>query len=191
MSNYKFLINKDSEENVFRAIDADRIETLRVSETYDQYGQRVSPEDAGACLYLLTEKACEVAKSFHLEQYEEREYRMGEAILAYEDKAFDEVVDETEEGEDYERDEETCEGFNYWDGSNWQTVVIKYNQSDYWTGWEIVDDEELEKKLNQAIEDMEFESEGGGFRRYTADGYEIEESFYSSSWESYSLRKID
>lgn len=57
-TNYIFLKKEYSEgPESFYAIDAEKIETMNLSDTYDQFGQLISNSGAGDSLILETEEA--------------------------------------------------------------------------------------------------------------------------------------
>lgn len=58
MNNYTFLKENYNEDGITRyfAISRERIETLKVSETYDRNGQLVSPIDAGGVISSFPRK---------------------------------------------------------------------------------------------------------------------------------------
>lgn len=193
MSNYIFLIDKNREsETVYFAIDAEKIEILNESDTYDNYGQSVSPEDAGNSIGLLSQKAVDIAnKAYHDNhaEYDDTEvlqhFSIGDFLSAYEHKEYSDVLSDKDLkiGEDYSEYFPTCKGFNYWDGSNWKTIVVEREHGE--TDFEILDNEELTEELNQAIQNKEFVEDGFGRKIYETEQYEIEYNYCQGTWASY------
>jgi len=157
---YVFLKSADSHEHrqnpVWWAVSADRIETMPVSSSYDRYGQKISASDAGDYLELLNQDAVDAANNAASVEFEAGDY-----VSAYEHAAaFNAVVNSCVRGIDYSLEETTFEGFTYWDGHNWQTVVV--SSFDDNNTHEIEDDPETVARLNAALENAEFFAEGCG-----------------------------
>jgi len=92
MSNLIFLTENFSEgETKYFAIDASKIETLNVSDTYDSHGLKIGTDDAGDSLELLSDKSVEIANK-ELNNENEDTYtlnpddlfKIGSIISAYE-----------------------------------------------------------------------------------------------------------
>lgn len=198
---YIFLTNPDRNECEFGksryyAISEGAIETLRVSETHSDFGNIVGSYNGGDTIELLSEKAVEIAKRVVEEQDAEYEFKIGDMVTGYDNSdVFDEIeakflVEDLVEGTDYNLSYETLEGFNYWDGHNWQTLVVSFENEGY-TAWEIVSDEELIKELNEAIDSMDFHHESTGCKYYHSGQWQIEESFWQGHWEKYTIEELD
>lgn len=195
MSNYIFLTDNNREsETIYFAIDSEKLETLNVSDTYDNYGQSVSPEDAGNGITLLSQKAVDIAnQSYHdnHSDYDDTEilqhFSVGDYLSAYENKEYSDLVGNTElkVDEDYSENFPTCKGFNYWDGSNWKSVIVDYEYGE--ANFEIVDNEDLSKRLNEAIQNKQFLKEGFGAKYYETEEFEIEYNYCQGTWASYYL----
>lgn len=196
MSKFIFLIDQDNHtETIYNAIPADTIKTLRVTETYDHYGQEVSPENAGAYVSLNSLRAVEIANKAYHDEYAEMDndviesrYGINDIVNAYDCSCvYDAVVSECTEGEDYTICVETCKGFNYWDGSNWKSVIIEYEFDNTDTGWKVLEDEKLQNELNEAIENMKYVYEGYGATRWETEKYIITKSQFASNWATYQI----
>jgi len=189
MSNYIFLTKNftDDKPLIYSAISEDRIETLNVSDCYADYGQRISNSDAGDSLELLSERAVLIANG-ESDEDDVNGHKIGDSIYAYDDSAtFDLILEDKllKEGEDYSLNCDTCEGFTFWDGHNWQTITTSANNGE--PSHSIVDDEELIKELNAAIENKEFEKEGFGRKIYTHDGWVVIDSYCQGEWAAYDI----
>ncbi len=193
MNTYIFLIDKNNEcETVYNAISADRIETLRASGTYDRNGQKVGTDLTGDSVELHTEKAVQVAQRIADEQGAEYIFEIGDLINGYDnsdiyDEAEEALTAECEEGEDFTLTFTEYKGFNYSDGSNWKSIIT--DAAEYDADWEILDDEQLEKELNEAIENAELTEEDFGKKIYETDKYEVLENFFYGAWESYQVNE--
>jgi len=180
---YLFLKNIHNFEGIYNAISEDKIETLNLFETYDQYGQQTGSDNAGDYFIIQTEDGAEYANNakIELDKDAEPDFSIGNTISAFDDsKLFQKLVDEIgEEDEDIFMSRETVKGFNYWDGHNNRTVCVSGEGANY----EIEDDETIVERLNEAIENKEFENEGNGLRIYLHKDARIVVSQFSGSWE--------
>lgn len=197
MSNYIFLTKNFTEgPTIYFAIPADKIETLNLSDTYDQFGQIISSCDAGDSIELLSEKAVAIAnkelenENEGWENTEEDLYKIGAVISAYDSHhIYDTILEGLEkhciEGEDFNAYKETVKGCTYWNGHNWQTVTVSKDYGE--PSHSIIDDENLVAELNEAIENKEFEKERFGIKIYKAGGYVIVDNYCQGAWASYEL----
>lgn len=197
MTNYIFLTNNNSEEQKYFAIEASKIETLNVSDTYSGYGQKVDAGDAGDHLELLTDKAVKIANDTYnkehsdLEDYDEYiiKFSKGDIISAYDFRSeYDAVVEQTVEDDDYQPFKETCKGFTYWDGHNWQTITVE--QENGAPSHSIVDEEDLTEELNEAITNKSFKEKGFGFDLYERGQWVITDGYYQGVWAAYEIEEL-
>lgn len=187
MNNYIFLTENFTEgDTVYLAIDADKIETLNVSSTYDKYGQPVSNSDAGDSLDLLTNVAIDIANdAIGSANY----FEQGNVVSAFETPtAFDDILELLQkhnliEGVDFTMYKETVKGFNYWDGSNYKTITTQVENGE--ATHTILDDERLIAELNEAIENSKFIKEGFGTKIYEANGWTVENNYCQGVWDAY------
>ena len=102
MSNYQFITAKNEENRrgiVYLAISQE-IETLAMSDTYSNYGQQVSPGDAGDYCELLTENAVKLANEYNEENDDETRYVIGDIINAYNNSyLYDHLSENCSEGD--------------------------------------------------------------------------------------------
>lgn len=175
MSNIIFLKTAYEFDGHYLAIHADKIETLNVSDSYDNFGQKISASDAGDYLEINKDLAVEV-------DGELRQFSAGENVCAYDDRyAYDDLIRTFEDGEEITIFRTEFSGFNFWDGHNWKTVVV--SSIDDQVTHEIEDDEEIIARLNEALENEEFESEGFGTKNYRYKDAKITYSQFSGAWE--------
>lgn len=197
MEKYIFLTKTqpDSPKVEYFAIAESQIEELYVSDTYSMYGHQITPAEAGDYLEILSEKAVSLAnKAYHDEyaDYDDTEivqhFSIGCSISAYDySQVYDNIVSsELVESEDYVVFKNGCQGFNYWNGQDWNTILVQHDENDC-LDWEIVKDKKLVKRLRIAITAMTYKSKGSGVNYYQYGNTKIAESFWQGSWESYSL----
>lgn len=172
----KFIRLKDTYPNRIVATQYEP-ETMGLTETYDQWGQPISPEDAGACLTILSQAAVKCAEEYRQEQ-DSKKYTIGDMVCAYEDDVYDAIVENCIEDEDYTVSQETCYGFNYWNGRNWETVAVSY-ENGYYTGISEVSDEDAD--MYQLVLDDMVEEDGV----YRYGDYTIRKVTDASDWADY------
>ncbi len=177
-------------EGKYFAIDESKIETLNVSDSYDQFGQRIGPDDAGDYLELTSIEAAVLANDCHNDiegnddDDRENPYTAGMNIVAYENaELFDAVCDNPRLGVVTHRT--TFEGFNYWNGSNFRTLSLSSIDDSH--SHEIETDEAIIARLNESLENMEEVSEGRGLTTYRYKDVEVIESHYAGAWEEYTI----
>lgn len=186
MSTYTFLIsNQDKSEGIekFYAISSDKIEKLAYSDTYDQFGQKVGVDDAGDWLTLKTELAID-----YVDYLFNTRYKIGDTITAYDEYTIytSLLTKFGENSKDIDVEKSWIKGFNYWDVHNWKTIVVEYEYDGFPTH-EIIDDEDLIKKLNQVIDDMNFVEHKFGYKLYQKEEFNVIESFCQGSWATYEI----
>lgn len=191
MKDYVFLKKADDSEDVYYAIDPAKIETMNLCDTYDQFGQKLGHTDAGdyhpdnsyspayeECLKAVAEKFV-VNTEGAMFRGDEIEFEDDPGNLK-EIQAF--VTAWIEENQNLE----TCEGFTYWNGHNWQTIITACEQDSAITH-QVVDDETL-AELAHAIESREFVKEAFGEKIYKSDnGYYVIDSYVQGAWEAYRI----
>lgn len=205
--NYIFLTPNfdESGETKYFAIPADKIETLNVFETYDKYGQKVGHENAGD--YHIDNSQSDAKSDCEIAIKEK--YGVEVSIDAH--NSCIEVIDNTEVDEWISENEDenagnfiselnafilewcnekenisSCQGFTYWNGNDWKTIITDY-EFDGNPSHSIVDDEDLIVELSAAIENKEFVNEGFGCKNYESGNWNIEKSYYQGTWASYIL----
>lgn len=189
MENFTFIKSTNTEEypNPVYAISVD-ISEMRVSETYDRFGQPVTPADAGDYITLDTQKAVDIAnnayKEFEDEEIDEM-FSLNETISDYEQgNVFTAInsAEELKEGLDFTYYASTCKGFNYFDGSNWQSIVIHY-EDDGQPNYEVIENDSLESE----IDSKEWIKDGFGKKLYESENFWIIHNYCVGSFASYEL----
>lgn len=186
MKNYTYIRKKEEYQDsgdiqVIYAISQD-IEEMEMADTYDRFGQAIDAGEAGNSVTLLSEKAVRFAN-----QNSENEYSLYDVLSAYDaDEMYQKIIDSSElkEDEDYEVFAEKVKGFNYWDGSNYQSVLIYAEHSE--VEWEEVEGEEAQL-LEEEIEEKEYIKDGFGKNLYESEKYWIVYNYCQGSFSSYEL----
>ncbi|MGL5134487.1 MAG: hypothetical protein ACRC78_18320 [Planktothrix sp.] len=203
MEKYKFLTRNPAtcepqQEISYLAISEDRIQILNLSDCYGSFGRAVSSDNAGDTVEIKSQKVCQFIQSY-IEENDidiEIEYSIGDIIAAYENYSLYRAIEkEFPHNEDSINDvvyqKTTVEGFNYWDGSNWATIIVAsdgFSEPNYL----LLDDEELEKSLNEAIENRSYKGKGSGVTYYEhidegGNTYSIVDSYWQGDFEAYSI----
>ena len=187
MKSYKFIQEKYPETNEVKpwlAISEDVIGTLNDSDTYGNYGQKVSAYDAGDSIELRSQKAVDTANNTAKELELDQEFEIGSIVSAFDNiELYDNIIDDIEEDEDYLLYCSTSEGFNYWDGSNWKTVTVSSEVGE--PSHDMLSDDDLEDELNDAIENSEFVKEGFGQKVYETEKYWVVDNYCQGHFEAY------
>lgn len=175
-------------ERNWLAISKGRIETLNVSDTYDN-GQIISNSDAGDSIMLISEKAVKLANDKFNEDNEDEyinKFEIGDYVYDYDfGNEFDAVQGNCIDGEDFIFYKSTVKGFNFWNGHNWDTITVAVEDGE--PSHELNEDQELENELNQVIENMFFIEEKHGKRIFETDEYIIIESAFADDFEAYEI----
>lgn len=166
------------------------IETLNVSDTYGNYGQKVDAYTAGDAIQLLSSKAVSLANKIALENDEDAgAFKTGDLVSAIDNNdIYDDVlnvVSGLKEYEDYTMWCSTVEGFNFWNGNNFQTVTVSCEVGE--PSHAILTDETLIKELNEAIDEKSFIKEGFGTKTYDSEKFFIIENSFASHFEMYEV----
>jgi hypothetical protein len=165
---YFFYDSEDSES--ITAIEKKSFELIPVSDTYSEYSQSVSASDAGD-YFILDEDSANLLNNH--EDYDEwfdkpNHYCEGDTVSAYDSR---EQFDILEKISDLQAEKETVVAYNYHDGHNWCTILAD----------DSIIDSELEDRLEQAIESMEYSHNGTGTTVYVAYGYKIVNSVWQGA----------
>lgn len=180
-----FLVNKFNPEleGTYFAIDSSRIETLNVSDTYDQFGQRISSYDAGDYVEITN---FEKFSKLHSDLVESM--RMSEDdILCFDghsDIFFE--LEEIGEGDYFKFHRSECKGFNYWNGNNWRTILLEHSGIEE-PEWQIIDDKKLNKRLRTALSKKVEISKGFVMIEYKHGKVSIIQNLHAGAWEDFLL----
>ena len=196
--NYIFLKETDGEQ-IYYAISPERIETLNVADTYGQYGQEVGHYNAGDYHFDNSASSCQsdcekaIREKFNLEEVVTIDFIESDGKWIIDEDTYDSTQAEASDINDFisewrEENESlsSCQGFNYWDGHNWKTVITSF-EFDGNPSHEIIDDEDLVKNLNHAIEAKEYVKSGFGFEEYEFEGWKIIDSHFEGTWAAYEI----
>ena len=188
-----FLTEKFTGKETIFAISEDEFEQVRMSETYDYFGQKNSPYDCGDWITLMTEKAVEVANKAYQEENETEDavWNLQDDILAFDNsEEFDAVVedDSLQEGVDYEHEGSEVKAYTFWSGSNWNTITIE--QDVYEPTHIVITDEDLIQELNNALEKKEHYRSNVGGEVYRYGRWEIESSNWEGDWAAWEIEEI-
>lgn len=176
----------DNKEVPFLAIPETSINNMNISDTWGDYGQTVSASDVGDSIELKTDLAVEIANEKAKELELDIIFSVGGFILSYVyDELYDFLIDNLNEHEDYVKYCSTCEGFNYWGGSNFKTITVSCEFGE--PSHMLIDDEALISELNEAIEDSVFVCEGFGTKKYETEKYIVIDNYCQGHFEAYEV----
>lgn len=201
MEKYIFLtkVQQDTANTEYFAIPESQLEVMYVSDTYGLYGHQISPSEAGDYLELLTENAVLKANELHLNEhrhYDDKEalelFKLADIVSAYDySHIYENILSSSlVEDDDYMTFRSECQGFNYWNGQDWKTILVQHDDNDI-LDWQIVKDKKLIKRLRIALTAKSYKSKGAGVQYYEYGHTQITESFWEGSWESFKLTVED
>lgn len=200
MSNYIFLTENFNEgPTCYYAISGNRIETLNLFSTYDQHGQIVGHTNAGDYHlanseggYALTDCIKAISEKFGIDYNNIKMVNEGDDEFNIEagdgeEYGFDEAAVNAFIKEWREKNESLTEvkGFTYWDGHNFKTITTGVDDGE--PTHNILDDEELTRDLNAAIENKSFEKAGFGCEVFSHDKWVIIDSNWQGTWEAFEI----
>jgi hypothetical protein len=180
-----FLANKFNPEleGTYFAIDSERIETLNVSDTYDQFGQRISSYDAGDYVEITNfEKFSEL----HPELVESVRMSKDDILCFDGDSDVFFELEKIGEGDYFNFYFTECKGFNYWNGNNWRTIVSEHSGIEQ-PEWEIVEDKKLNKRLRTALGKKVEVGKGFAMIEYKHGKVSITKNLHAGAWEDFFL----
>lgn len=197
METYAFirLSYRESGYETIYAIDPDKIKSMNLSYTYNNYGQLIDTADAGDWITLDSEKAVGLANRIYNEENEESEefeekFSLNDSVSDYDHSdVFSQVRETLKEGEDYTHYSEEVKGFNYWDGSNWRSVIVEAEHHD--PEWEVITDQDMIAELSAAIEEREFVKEGFGEKIYHGGAYQVVYNYCQWAFASWELDRLE
>jgi hypothetical protein len=189
MSNFTFLTSNNQEfETTYFAIDSDKIETLNVSDCYDNNGQQVGAYNASDYISLTSEDAEILNKwcNTNAEKLDDEEgtkycFVQGDIIMG-DDFRFD-IFTGTISKDSIMRT--TCKGFTFWNGNNHKTITVSVEHGE--PTHSIVTDEKLIEKLNNAIENKGEGASSFGQISYLFEDVSIVNSAYATSFATYEI----
>ena len=174
------IVIRNNADDTLYIVEASNFETVAISDTYDQYGQKVEAGNAGDHLVILSEKAATIAA-----EEAEKEFAVNEIVAAFDNStAYDAIVNhaDTVEGTDYELYRDTCKAYNYWNGNNWRTISIQMDNAEP-THTQLSDEEAA--PILAAYEAAEFPHEyQSGYKVSEQDGYTFTKSQFAGAFYS-------
>lgn len=163
--NTPYLFINDAENNKILVCKKDWFEWMPITDTYNRYGMQLSDE---------YERYCDVNDEI---------------------KAKCEALGEYSHCEECQHALPEVKAYNYWDGSNHQSLIIESTEFD--TNIDvIVDDEEIAKYHNlveKAVHDDKypFREMGTGYRGCKIDKYEVVQSQWQDDFELYFISEAE
>jgi len=195
MENLIFLRESNQYNPIIFAVSKDIFTEIKLSDTYDKFGQTIDRGDAGEGITLLTEKAVKIANEgyneFHSDDSDEflTKWELDDYISAYDYslEGFDAVVEsnDLEKDVDYDEDSQMVTGYTFWNGNNWKTITIAHEYDE--PTHEVISDKKLIKDLNEAIEKKSFKGDEFGLTTYQFNNWLIVDSQYQGTWAKYEI----
>lgn len=191
---YAVISKKFEEETAYYLVDTNEIKTMLMSDTYGSFGESVDSAEAGDTIELLSEKAVQIAEKVHsMHDDEEHGFEVNDHVIAYEYNHYNELLAALEsvakEGEDYNLYQEEVKGFNYWDGSNFASIIV--DADCYEAPYELVQDQELVSAINQAVQEKKFQKKITAGEQYRGGEYIIMTSHWAGVWYDYEVVPAD
>lgn len=189
---YVFLSDNEKEDELaFLAIAEDLIQPLKVSETYDREGNQVGTEEADDSILLKSQKAVDIANELVHAGVIEKIFTIGDEVSGYHhsiihDKLLDELSKAAVEGEDYIVNANMCQGFHYSKGEVNQTVIVSYNHG-LEADFTVLEFENVEQQLNEAINTRTFEKALNGEKHYHHADFIIKSENPNYKWAEFEL----
>lgn len=164
--------------------DQSIFEQMPVSSTYDKFGKQVTAEDAGDHLVVLSDALLEALNNELAGDFE-----LNQSISAYNnEEAFLFVTEHGKEGE-YELFQVMCKAYNYFDGSNWKSVIIECNEFD--THYSYVDKAESDAIMNDYEHRKSFGERNTGIETLVGKKYLFHVSKWGERWETAHVEKTE
>lgn len=186
---YIFLKEKWAEGARPILVVSSEIETLNIADTYNQYGAKVGHTDAGdysikniSYSDAYWDMLAAVRSKYNIDETIEFDIDV-EDLVATEEIGVGaaELKDFCEEWCKENETFNTIEGFNYWDGRNWQTVTTfcEFNEPSH----EVIE----VPGLTEELDNISFIESKGGRDFYESENYWIVESHHQGYFEKYSV----
>jgi len=172
-----------SEETMFLLVN-DIFEKTKVSDTYAQFGQKVSSYDAGD--YLSIDKSFDIVIN-----EDEKHLEAGEIISAYNDSELYNAIWNLTKGENsgYVTFEyEYCSAFTFWDGHNFKTITSAVENGD--ATHEICEGEGFNKMISE-YETAEKIGDIPGGEVWQSENFIYHKSFWQGHFEIAEVETIE
>lgn len=188
------LLYQEQEEDVLYLIDENRIETMLVSDTYNNDGLLLGSYGAGDSIEILSENLVAFANKYEEENDSDFEWEIGQLVEAYYNTdLFDKIKSnkQLKQDKDYKLYQLTCEGYNYWNGKKYQSVILEDSFDNSFVTHEIIDEDKLLALVNKAVKEKEYVKEENGviFYSYKLNEEETKKfdlnkiTFFNSCWQ--------
>jgi hypothetical protein len=188
------LLYQEQEEDVLYLIDENRIETMPVSDTYNNDGLLLGSYGAGDSIEILSENLVAFANKYEEENDSDFEWEIGQLVEAYYNTdLFDKIKSnkQLKQDKDYKLYQLTCKGYNYWNGKKYQSVILEDSFDNSFVTHEIIDEDELLALVNKAVKEKEYVKEENGviFYSYKLNEEETKKfdlnkiTFFNSCWQ--------
>lgn len=164
------------EDHELYIIDTSEFKMMPISSTYDRYGQKVTAEDAGDYLTVSSQSLLNKVNNELKETLE-----LNEIVSAYDHPHAFEYIKEHGNSDEYEITEHMCKAYNYFDGSNYKSVIIECDTFE--TFYEKVDQQEEEAILGEYEDKSEVEEHNTGVKTFVGQKYLFRESQFAGAWE--------
>lgn len=182
MNTENIKILKNLETGIYYVTKESNIEDGFLHDCYSRYGIPVSNEEA--CDYCLANTECDMKQDIERELRENFDISDDVEIEIDYDGTVKVDDEENEEYSEFAKkyNEENlhyteARYFNYWDGRNWQSIIIW--EEFYDTEWEEVDDDEEVVEITSAVEKFDPYIANGAGKAEKIDGFEV----FTSIWQ--------
>ena len=198
---YLFVKQKhDSNDGVNKiyTIHKDLFEEMNVADTYTEYGVLVGHENAGDYHInnyyssALLECVSHIKNLFDVDVTINtetgrvnsiNEIDLYDFITPDNRKLVDDINEAIKTWCDNNHNYTKCTGFNYWDGNNYKSIIIKHEFDDSLTNYEVISDDDEINQLSEVLDKKEFMYNKFGKTYYDFKHFMISEtlaaSFYS------------
>lgn len=187
---YAFLLYTNDEDSMdYLAVPADKIETIKLSDTFDDEGKMAGSAYGGDYLKLISQEAISIANKLaeNLKipnRFNLQDEVWGETHPEIYDKLVEIIKLDTDEGEDYILHFRTIKGFHYFDGNQDRTVIVEYDDGEVGE-YAVIDHEGFNQKLNEAIKTSTLEKEENGEKQYSHSEFNIRTNKMEYQWADY------
>ncbi len=199
--------NKEDEVTKYLSIPTSMIKDMYIHDTYGEYGQIIGYSDSGD--YSVFNHSCDLYQECinavnekFLSDFETEDIEINDDFSIYwsgydKEGNYVELSDDLKEKiqkfiEEYEEANchyDECQGFNFWNGHNWDSVIVQREFDDF-KSHELIDDKFLIKELNEAIDKSKFYKDGTGYREYRYGKWSLVISQWQGHFEDFEISEI-
>ena len=163
----------------------DTVTTGYLYETYDNNGFPITHEDAGDYCFANSMSDCEndcINKMKEAFPSVDGEISIDFSGAVEVDGEENEELTKWARGWELENARYTkCDYINVWDGSNWNTLIVRCDDISDAAEWEVASDEEA-KPILEALAKYDLHIENGAEKCEVIDGYEISHSIWAGDF---------